>query len=76
MKLQDIFFVAVLLIVIYKGGKYAWLSGMASLILSGVLFGMDNLFTSQRLSWYALGFFSVAVVHNLYEIIFEARKKS
>lgn len=62
MKLQDLFFIiAIITIIIFKG-KGSWHIGIISFLLSGLLFLMGNLYTAQRLSWYALGFLAIFIV--------------
>ena len=66
MKLQDIlFFIALLLIILFRRGRYAWHAGMLCFVLSGILFAIGNLFTSQRLTWYGAAFIAVEVIRLL-----------
>lgn len=71
MKPQDLLFFAFLLFfIIFKKGKYLYHAGLISFALAGLLFAAQNLFTSQRLSWYALGFIAVFIIiqsYNLYQ---------
>lgn len=62
MKPQDIIFIILLGIVILRRAKEAWLAGIVATILAGLLFLIGNLFTAQRLTWYAAAFFLVTVL--------------
>ncbi len=77
MKPQDLVFIAaILFLIIYKKGKYMWFAGMISLLLAGLLFLVNNLFTSQRLSWYAFGFLLLATIRQASIIISHESKKN
>ncbi len=66
MKIQDILFLLVLFALIYKRNpKWAVLTGLGSLILSIPLFATWTFFTAERMTWYAAGFFLVAIVFHL-----------
>lgn len=70
MKTQDIlFFITLLLFALIGKGKYLWTVGVICLLGSGVLFFIGNLFTSQRLSWYAWGILSATVIKSGIEIL-------
>src|SRR3989344_8282110 len=63
MKLQDILFFIVFLILIYKR-KPEWFAGagLICLILSIPLFSLWVFFTAQRLVYYAAGFFIASII--------------
>lgn len=63
MKIQDIvFFVALALLILKRNPKLATLFGIASLFLSIPLFSLWVFFTAERLTWYAAGFFLLAII--------------
>ena len=63
MKIQDIFFFAVLSFLIYKKNPRSLvIAGLISLIISIPLFSFWVFFTAERLTWYAGGFFLLAII--------------
>lgn len=63
MKPQDIIFIFILIILLYKR-KAEWFvyAGLACLIVSAPLFYFQIFFTAQRLTHYAVAFFTIAVL--------------
>lgn len=63
MKPQDIIFILILIILLYKR-KAEWFvyTGLACLIVSAPLFYFKIFFTAQRLTYYAVAFFTIAVL--------------
>ncbi len=67
MKIQDIAFFAVLVLLILKRNpKLMVVCGIFSLILSIPLFSFWVFFTAERLTWYAAGFFLLAIAYYLF----------
>jgi hypothetical protein len=67
MKIQDIIFLLVLLLLIYKQNpRWMVISGLISLVISIPLFSFWIFFTAQRLTWYAGGFFLLAIIFYLF----------
>ncbi|MBI2028479.1 MAG: hypothetical protein HYT07_02605 [Candidatus Levybacteria bacterium] len=63
MKIQDIAFIITLLSLIYKRSpKWTVVFGIVSLLLSIPLFTLWVFFTAERLTWYAAGFFLLAII--------------
>jgi hypothetical protein len=63
MKIQDIGFIVVLLVLLcWRNPKLLIAAGLISLILSIPLFSAWIFFTAQRLTYYAAAFFLVAIV--------------
>ncbi len=63
MKIQDIvFFVIVILLIVKPKPKIAAILGLASIIISVPLFYLHIFFTAQRLTMYAAGFFLIEVI--------------
>lgn len=68
MKIQDIIFLTVLVLLILKRSpKFAVSCGIACLILSIPLFSFWIFFTAERLTWYAAGFFLLAIIFYLFK---------
>lgn len=66
MKIQDIIFILVLLILIYKKDpRWSVVAGLASLSLSMPLFATWTFFTAERLTWYAASFFLLSIIKHL-----------
>lgn len=62
MKAQDILFFLIFLFLLYKrNSKWATGTGLVCLVLSIPLFAMWVFFTAERLTWYAAGFFLLAI---------------
>ncbi|MBI2430659.1 MAG: hypothetical protein HYV39_01440 [Candidatus Levybacteria bacterium] len=62
MKIQDVFFILVIGIILYKQDpKLAVVLGILSLMLSIPLFSLWIFFTAERLTWYAGAFFFLSV---------------
>lgn len=63
MKIQDIAFFVILLLLIYKRSpKLSAVFGLTSLVLAIPLFATWTFFTAERLTWYAAAFFLVSIV--------------
>lgn len=70
MKPQDsIFLIVVVALIAFRKTKYAWHMGMFTMAGAGILFTFNNLFTSQRLSWYAAGFLFLTVLHEAITVL-------
>jgi hypothetical protein len=68
MKPQDILFIFLFLIFLYKRNpKWIALSGLVCLIISIPLFAKWIFFTAERLTWYAAGFFLLAICIQLFQ---------
>lgn len=62
-KPQDILFVISIVILLYKKDYRLFIaSGIFSLVISMPLFAKWIFFTAERLTWYSMVFFSVAIV--------------
>ena len=62
MKAQDIvFFVILIILLVLRRPKLAAISGMICLVISIPLFATWVFFTAERLTWYASGFFFLAI---------------
>lgn len=65
MKPQDIIFILVLLLLVYKRNpKWSAVVGLGSLVLSIPLFATWTFFTAERLTWYGAAFFLLSIVQN------------
>lgn len=63
MKIQDILFIIILVILVWKRNpKFLLIAGILSLILAIPLFKLWVFFTADRLVWYAAGFFALASI--------------
>ncbi|MGH7245505.1 MAG: hypothetical protein ACREGI_01060 [Candidatus Levyibacteriota bacterium] len=64
MKPQDIiFFLVVLLVILFKrSSKFVVTIGLFCLLLAIPLFAKWIFFTAERLTWYAVGFFLLAII--------------
>lgn len=63
MKIQDIaFFIVLVLLILKRSPKLAVLCGLASLVFSIPLFSFWIFFTAERLTWYAGAFFLLAII--------------
>lgn len=63
MKLQDLFFLTVFFILLFKHDpKWFVILGIVCLILSMPLFAFWVFFTAERLTWYAGAFFLAAII--------------
>jgi hypothetical protein len=68
MKIQDIvFFVVLALLILKYSPKFAIICGIACLLLSVPLFSFWIFFTAEHLTWYAAGFFLLAIILHLFE---------
>jgi len=66
-KIQDIVFLIVLLLLVWKHNrKWAALAGLMSLFLSIPLFSFWIFFTAERLTWYAAAFFLLSIILTLW----------
>ena len=69
MKIQDIVFLIVFSILLYKGNpKWMAAAGIISLFLSIPLFSLWIFFTAERLTWYAGAFFLVGIIFHLFQL--------
>lgn len=69
MKIQDIAFFAVLILLILKGSPRLMIAcGLLCLLLSIPLFSLWIFFTAERLTWYAAGFFLLSIVFYYYQL--------
>lgn len=63
MKIQDIIFFVILVILIWKRDpKIAVIIGLLTLLASIPLFASWTFFTAERLTWYAAAFFLLAII--------------
>lgn len=63
MKPQDILFLLIILVLLWKRNpKYLLIAGLLCLLLSIPLFHFWIFFTAERLVWYAAAFFLTAIV--------------
>lgn len=68
MKPQDILFILVLVGLFYKKNpKFFVIAGSACLLVSIPLFATWTFFTAERLTWYAAGFFLIAIVFSIWK---------
>ena len=66
MKIQDIaFFIILALLIFIHRPKIAVIVGILSLVLAIPLFYFQIFFTAEHLTWYAGGFFLLAIILNL-----------
>jgi hypothetical protein len=69
MKIQDIaFFVVLVLLILKHSPKLAVICGIACLFLSIPLFSFWIFFTAEHLTWYAAGFFLLAIIFYLFQL--------
>jgi hypothetical protein len=69
MKVQDIFFFVILLVLLFKHNpRLNILLGLILLALSVPLFSLWIFFTAERLVWYAAAFFLLSIVLSLIEL--------
>lgn len=74
LKPQDLaFFLALGLLLVKRDARLFVYSGIICLALAIPLFAFQIFFTAQRLTWYAAGFFLVAVIINLIKLRNENR---
>jgi len=67
MKIQDIFFFVILLLLIYKRSpKLSAILGLISLFLAIPFFATWTFFTAERLTWYAAAFFLLSILFALW----------
>jgi len=63
MKPQDIIFILILIILLYKRKAECFVyAGLACLIVSAPLFYFQIFFTAQRLIYYATAIFTIAII--------------
>ncbi|HSX40270.1 MAG TPA: hypothetical protein VLF68_01515 [Candidatus Saccharimonadales bacterium] len=63
MKIQDILFLIILAVLVWKkSSKLATAAGLISLFASIPLFFLWVFFSAERLTWYAAGFFVLAII--------------
>lgn len=69
MKIQDILFFLVLAFLIYKHDpRWFVIAGIIALIISIPLFSLWVFFTAERLIWYTLALFLIAIIINLLQM--------
>ena len=69
MKIQDVaFFVTLALLILKRSPKLAVIAGIACLLLSIPLFFFWIFFTAEHLTWYAGGFFLLAIIFYLFKL--------
>jgi len=74
MKPQDIaFFIGALAVIVLRKPKIAALLGLISLIIAVPLFAKWVFFTAERLTYYAAGFFLVAIIIYMVQFHYENR---
>jgi heme/copper-type cytochrome/quinol oxidase subunit 4 len=63
MKIQDIIFLVVFLILLFKrDSKWTSAAGIICLVLAIPLFALWIFFTAQHLVWYSAGFFLLSII--------------
>lgn len=62
MKPQDLIFLIIIFLTIFIRPIYTWAVAIASLFLAGILFLLGNLYTSQRVSWYATALLFILII--------------
>jgi len=68
MKPQDLIFIIILIgLLLTRKPKWLVIAGLVCLVAAIPLFGFWIFFTAQRLTYYALGFFWVAVLVFLFD---------
>ena len=69
MKLQDIFFLSLFIILIYKySPRLSALMGIIFLLASIPLFYLWIFFTAERFTWYAVAFFLMSIFFHLKQL--------
>jgi len=69
MKIQDIaFFVVLVLLILKRNPKLIVTCGILCLILSIPLFSFWIFFTAERLTWYAVALFLLAIIFYLFNV--------
>ena len=67
MKSQDVFFILVFLLLLYRNSPHSTvISGVLCLVVSIPLFGLWIFFTAERLTWYAASFFLLGAFQYLF----------
>ena len=67
MKIQDLGFLGLLVLLIYfKKPRLSAVAGLVCLIVSMPLFYFWIFFTAERLTWYAASFFLLSIIQTLY----------
>jgi len=68
MKIQDIFFIILLVLAIFKlQEKHIVIMGIICLLIAIPLFTAHVFFTAERFTWYAAAFFLLAIIKALRE---------
>jgi len=76
MKPQDILFIIIFLFFVYKkNSKWVTVAGLFCLLISIPLFAKWVFFTAERLTWYAAGFFLLAILINIKMFLFSSKEK-
>lgn len=74
MKIQDILFLALfVLVVLMRKPRIALITGILSLLLSIPLFYLKIFFTAERLTWYASAFILVGIISQFRNILNEKK---
>jgi hypothetical protein len=69
MKLQDILFIFLVIFFIYKKNpKWVMITGLVCLLIAIPLFAKWIFFTAERLTWYAAGFFLLAICIQIFQL--------
>lgn len=69
MKIQDLIFVAILILVLWRRNPtLAAKLGIFCLVLAIPLFGFQIFFTAERLTWYAAAIFTYTVILGILKI--------
>ncbi|MFZ5845413.1 MAG: hypothetical protein ACOY0S_03020 [Patescibacteria group bacterium] len=67
MKLQDLFFLMILaLLLVWHRRQYFVWAGLVSLLFAIPLFAQWIFFTAERLTWYAAAFFLIFLLFSLF----------
>lgn len=70
MKIQDLAFILVFLLIIWRRNiKLALAIGLGCLALAIPLFKFWIFFTAERLTWYAGAFFAYGIILQLFELL-------
>lgn len=76
MKVQDIVFVAIFAILVYRRNPQhiAWVGAICLLISMPIFYSLKSLFTAERLTYYAVAFFLASIVLQLINLKKEFKK--
>jgi len=76
MKAQDVLFLIILMISLIRKRDSFVILGLLCFVFSACLFGIGNLFTAQRLTWYGAGYVLIAVLLELMDELKRFFKKN